>query len=274
MDDFPTKELKIPTILAFFKTLIFTFVSENIISIMFQSTLAIVLNTVKCSDKTVIIHLFTKESGKGSYIIKGVYGKKSALRLSMLQPLSIIEVETSNQKSRDIQYIKEGKTVFVFEDICFNPAKTAISLFIAEVLLRSLRETEKDEQLFDFLHKSIALLDNCKAGTANFHLIFLLEFSRYLGFYPNTEDMNEGYYFDLQNGSFVARQPLHQHYLSPKWAEIISGLTKMNYENLHQYAVSREQRAEILRWLLDYYRLHVSDFGKLKSLDVLQILFD
>ncbi|MDR1698759.1 MAG: DNA repair protein RecO [Prevotellaceae bacterium] len=241
---------------------------------MFQSTLAIVLNVVKCSDKSLIVHLFTKEGGKGSFIVKGVHGKKSALRLSMLQPLSIIEIEMSNRKSRDIQYIKEGKTAFVFEELHFNPAKSAIALFIAEVLLRSLRETEKDEALFDFLHKSIVLLDGCKNGTANFHLIFLVEFSRHLGFYPNVEERQPNAYFDLQNGSFVPARPLHAHYLTPQWAEVIFHLTKMNYSHLPQYRISREQRTEILRWLLDYYRLHVSDFGKLKSLDVLQMLFD
>lgn len=241
---------------------------------MFQSTPAIVLNVVKCSDKSLIVHLFTKESGKGSFVVKGVHGKKSALRLSMLQPLSIIEIETSNRKNRDIQYIKEGKTAVVFEDIYFNPAKNAIALFIAEVLLRSLRETEKDEALFEFLHQSIVLLDRCKTGTANFHLVFLVQFSRHLGFYPNVEEKQSNAYFDLQNGSFVAARPLHIYYLTPQWAEVIFQLTRMDYNNLHQYQISREQRAEILRFLLDYYRLHVSDFGRPKSLEVLQALFD
>jgi DNA repair protein RecO (recombination protein O) len=206
--------------------------------------------------------------------MKGLHSKKAAVHPSLLQPLSIVEVETSTQKSREIQYIKAGKTAVMFEDICVNPAKTAIALFVAEVLNRSLRETEKDEALFDFLYNSIVLLDKCKAGAANFHLVFLLEYSRYLGFYPNAEDKQAGSYFDLQNGAFCSLPPLHAYYLMPDWAEIIFQLTRMNYDNLHQYSVSRGQRAEILRYLMDYYRLHLSDFGKLKSLEVLQMLFD
>ena len=83
-----------------------------------------------------------------------------------------------------------------------------------------------------------------------------------------------GSYFDMLNGVFVDRIPLHRHYLNPQESLVLSRLFKMDFENMSLYTFSRQERVFILRRILDYYRLHLPDFPEIKSLPVLQSLFD
>ena len=120
---------------------------------------------------------------------------------------------------------------------------------------------------------SVQWLDACNEGFANFHLVFLIRLSRFLGFYPNLENYTEGCYFDLMNACFVHEQPLHGMFLRPQEASHIRLLTRMNYETMHLFSMSRAERSRCLEIICEYYRLHLPDFPELKSLAVLQELF-
>ena len=146
-------------------------------------------------------------------------------------------------------------------------------MFLAEFLYRSLREEAENRPLFAYLEHSIRWLDECERGFANFHLVFLMRFSRFLGLYPNTEDYDEGCFFDLLNACFTPIQPSHGAFLKPDEASHINILMRMNYETMHLFAMSRAERNRCLTIINDYYRLHLPDFPLLKSLDVLKELF-
>jgi DNA repair protein RecO (recombination protein O) len=49
---------------------------------------------------------------------------------------------------------------------------------------------------------------------------------------------------------------------------------RLNYETMGLFAMNRQQRQRCLAIVMDYYRLHLPDFPQLKSLDILQELFD
>jgi DNA repair protein RecO (recombination protein O) len=60
-------------------------------------------------------------------------------------------------------------------------------MFVSEVLHHSIHEEENNESLFDFL-AALLWLDN-HDEMANFHLILMLETTKYLGFI-HTSDMD------------------------------------------------------------------------------------
>ena len=150
-----------------------------------------------------------------------------------------------------------------------------MALFLSEFLYRAVREEAENRPLFAYLQHSIIWLDECGGGFANFHLVFLMRLSRFLGLYPNLEDYHTGDYFDLLNACFTSIRPqLHSSYINPEEAGRLRQLMRMNYETMHLFGMSRAERARCLAIMNDYYRLHLPDFPALKSLEVLKELFD
>jgi DNA repair protein RecO (recombination protein O) len=236
-------------------------------------TTGIVLHSIKHTDSSTIITVYTRQFGRVSYMVYGVNKKKSVCRAAFLQPLSIVEMDVFHIPGKDIQRIKDMKMECQFTSIPFNPIKNSVALFLSEILFRTLRQTEPDENLFLFLENSIQQLDCCEEGIANFHLVFLIKLSRYLGFEPNMED-NNGKYFDLMNGVFLKNKPLHAHFLLPEAATDFVFLLQTDYSNMHKLILTREKRTNLLKSLVEYYRLHIPEFHGLHSLAVLQSLFD
>jgi DNA repair protein RecO (recombination protein O) len=193
---------------------------------------------------------------------------------ALFLPLSVIEMEVEHLNSRDLQRIREAKTCFPLTSIPAHPVKNIIALFLSEILYRAIRTREPDARLFDYLYESIRWLELAEQGVANFHLVFLIRLVRYFGFYPNAESYQPGCFFDMLNGVFTGRPPEHRHYLNEEDSIIFSRLLRMNYQNMAVYAFSRHERSNIIHRMLEYYRLHLSDFPEIKSLPVMQSLFD
>lgn len=235
---------------------------------------AIVLHCLAYNDTTNIVHLYTEDFGRVSYLATRSHSKRSNLKSALFLPLSLVEIEAEHKNNRSLQRIKEIRSIYSFNGIPYDPVKNVVSLFLAEVLYRSLREMEKNPPLYDYLFRSIQYLDLCEKGMANFHLVFLIKLTRYLGFYPNVEDQQPNWYFDLQGGSFTPTRPQHNAWLAPREATNFAVLMRMNFENMHAFQFERHQRVEILRQMLNYYRMHLTDFPSIKSLSVLQELYD
>lgn len=234
---------------------------------------AIVLHKVRYSDKDSIVYLYSADFGRIAYLMAN-QKKKGLLSPSLFQSLSLIEYEAEHKESRSLQRIKEARCLYVLNGILQQPVKNAISLFLAEVLYRILHESERDIELFDFLRQSIEILDLCEKGTANFHLVFLIKLTRLLGFYPNLEEGRPNDYFDLQAGRFCSSMPSHNAWLKPTDALAFTKLLRMDFHNLGVFRFERKERMDILRQMLDYYRIHLGEFPDIKSLEILHELFE
>ena len=102
----------------------------------------------------------------------------------------------------------------------------------------------------------------------------MLRLSRFVGFYPNLDDFVPGCLFDLREARFVRTVPLHPDFLRSDEAARLHDLFRMNYETMHLFRMSRQDRNRVTELALRYYRLHVPDMPELKCLDVLKTLFD
>lgn len=241
---------------------------------MLMKTRGIVLHSIPYNDKYAIVYMYTEAFGRSSYLVSRSRGKRSMVSKSLFMPLSVLEMEVDHQAKRDLHRIRESKSCFPQGELFCNPVKNVLALFLAEVLLRVVRETEPDDRLFDYLVQSIRLLEVTEAGIANFHLVFLLGLLRYLGIFPNVDSSAADSYFDLLDGVFVAQRPMHPHYLNPNDSQVFARLLRISYENMSLYAFSRQDRVTIIQHILAYYRLHLPDFPEIKSLSVMQSLFD
>lgn len=251
-----------------------TFVFVNDTVDMLSKTRGIVLHSIPYNDTYSIIYMYTEQFGRASYLVARNRGKKTAVSKALFIPLSAVEMEVDHRNKRDLHRIRESKLCYPFTHVLTDPVKNALALFVAEILFRVVKDTEPDARLFDFLYRSIYLLETTEDGIANFHLVFLLHLLSYLGIYPNVDSYIEGYYFDMQSGVFADRPPLHRYYLNREESVIFARLFKISYENMSLYAFSRSDRVLILNRMLTYYRLHLPEIPEIKSLAILQSLFD
>jgi DNA repair protein RecO (recombination protein O) len=241
---------------------------------MLTKTRGIVLLSFPYSDDYSIVHIYTEAYGRTPYMVSRARSRKSAVSKALFMPLAIIDMEVDHHNNRELQRIRETRLAYPLNHLFTDPVKNALALFLAEVLFRVIRVTEADGPLFDFLYRSILLLEETERGVANFHLVFLLQLLAHLGFQPNTETYAEGSFFDMLNGIFIPRPPLHKHFLDKEESQVFARLFRINYENMSLYAFSRHERVGILQRMITYYRLHLPEIPEIKSLAIFQSLFD
>ena len=239
---------------------------------MLHKTQGIVLGTSRYNDIYSITHLFTRDFGRISYLLPRTHGRRSKIKTSLFFPLSVLSLEVEHMPLRDVQRLKDAERQFPLYEINSDMTKISLAFFLSEFLSRVLRESDHNDLIFDFLKNSVETLEAADKGLANFHLAFMLGLTRYLGVYPNVDLVGKNSWFDLLNGEYVGRMPLHAYYLSREQSAFLSHLHRMHYGNMHLFRLSRQNRNTIVDYLLEYYRLHIYDFPPLKSLEVLREL--
>lgn len=240
---------------------------------MLTKTEAIVLRYIKYGDNRMIVDLFTKDRGVLAFAVPISRSGRSKVRRQMFSPLALLDVECDVRPRLRMHRISEARLSCPLPSIASDPYKLSVSLFVAEFLCHVLRGEQQDGRLFDYISDSIRWLDGCSGRFANFHLVFLMRLSRFLGFYPNLDGYASGSCFDLRAGCFCAVPPLHRDYLVPGEAGRMQTLMRMNFATMHLFRMSRDERNRLLEVILDYYRIHVPEFPELRSLSVLRELF-
>jgi DNA repair protein RecO (recombination protein O) len=238
---------------------------------MLISTKAIVLNTLKYGDNAVIAKLYTQHSGIVSFMVNGVFGKKGGNKSSFLQPLSLLEVVMQVRNNKSLQTLKEIKVEIPFSTIYQSPVKIAQSLFLAEVLHHTIKEEEANPSLFDFIHASIHYFDAFSNNIPNFHLKFLLDFSRFLGFYPTNNFTEETPFFQFTDGVFLNHHA--DTCLDIDKSSVIGKLINYKVNELQLIPLNRNQRQIIVKHLIDYYKWHIPSLPLFKTTDVLEAVF-
>jgi len=240
---------------------------------MFEQTRAIVLNNLKYSDNSSITHFYTEKFGRLSVMIRHSKSKKSVSKKSVLQPFFLLNLDIQYKQNREIQQCKEIVNLPVFNDIPFNIVKSSIVLFLAEFLTKVLKEEEANPSLFEFLHNSIQLFDQTEAGAANFHLMFLYELTKFLGFYPENNYSKKNCYFNLRDGYYSGYIESEEVSLDKDYSALLNSIAYKGFSLLDKIELSRNQRTKLLLALINYYKFHLPDVGKIKSLDVLNQVF-
>lgn len=240
---------------------------------MLTKTQAIVLHALKYGESRMIVDMFTRDQGRLSFIVNLPKTQKGRLKKQYFQPLTLLDVEADIRPKAQLQKLRDIRLLRPFTSIPFQPEKLSISLFIAEFLYHALRGEQQNIPLFDYIESSIMWLDERDEHYANFHLVFLMRLSRFLGFYPNMEDYVSGCYFDLRASVFVPSVPVHKDFLQPQEAEKLQLMMRMDYPTMHLYRLSRTDRQRLLDLALTYYQLHLPDFPELHSLTVLEELY-
>lgn len=236
---------------------------------MLVKTKAIVISSLKFQEKSLIVKCFTESHGLKSYFVRDAFsGRKSNQKIAYFQPLSLLEIEAVHKNKGTLENFKEIKISTPYQTIHTDIYKSTIVLFISEVLYHSIHEEEKNESLFSFLETALLWLDH-HDEIANFHLILLLETTKFLGFYPDVSDVDLPF-FDSSEGVFSPFQGISS--LTAHETILFKKLIDLRFDN-DQKIFHVIERQLILKTLIDYYSYHLDGFRRPKSLDVLKEVF-
>lgn len=233
----------------------------------------IVLHTLKYGDTSMVVFLFTDVGGRRSFMVPGVRSHSGhGSKLAVFQPAFPVEFEGLEPSRQQMHRFREVHAGFLLRSIPFDVRKSTMALFIAEVLYRLVRESESNEALFDFVWNSVGALDEMEEGVANFHLWFLANLSRFLGFYPGNEH-TPGAWFDIREGLFTPVRPTHTSVMEPACAELLNALTGCDTRRLAALGLNREQRVEFLNAMLSYLAYHLDAVHAVQSVRILREVF-
>jgi DNA repair protein RecO (recombination protein O) len=232
-------------------------------------TRAIVLQSIKYGDNSLIVKMITEELGIQSYMVKGVFGKKSKMKAALFQNMTMLEI-VADSSDNSLGFIREISLSHCYKSIASDIKKSTIIIFISELLSKSISESETDTDLFNFIYDSMIWLDEAISGYANFPLVFAIQLSKFLGFFPNIDTYSEGSSFDLLDGNFkTTHNDIYQIDNEP--SQFLYKLCRYNNDNL---TISNATRRKLLEAIVMYYKLHADNVREIKSYEILRTLLD
>lgn len=208
------------------------------------------MNFIKFRETSIIAKVYTEEFGLLSLIINGVRSKKSKIGIALFQPLTLLDLVVFYKDNKSIKRLSEVKCSVPFGDIPFEIKKSCLTIFISEVLVKTLKEEVNDKELFSFLFSAILFLDQ-EEFNPDFHVWFLIRLSHYLGFGPeNATDIVP------VNSDFIA---------------LVEELISKDDEIFK--LPSNSARRRVLEFVISFYSGNMDNFRDLKSLKVLNEIF-
>lgn len=217
------------------------------------------LSYFRYRETSVIVRVYTEAFGLQSYLVNGVRSAKSKTnRIALFQPLTLLDMVVYYRPDRELHRLSEVKTNHPFQSIPFDMAKASIALFISELMTKSLKEETGNPELFQFLENSILFLEEAPGHFENFHLVFLLKLSFYLGFGPESDRE-----FDEQ-----LRDRSYPFLPDTETTDALNVFLRRPYGT--PVRLSRTNRNELVDALIAYYGIHIDSLGEVRSLAVLR----
>ncbi len=240
---------------------------------MLVSTEGIVLKKTRYGDTVSIVTIYTRASGIMVFSFKGKPGR-TFNGAALLAPMTLVRLVTDVRHGKSIQYTRELSLLKPYKHIHHDTVKGGVLLFLNELLLKVLKEEESNESLFDFLLRTLTILDEQIPLHPSYHLSFMIHLTFFLGFFPHNGNRLENSCFDLREGSFVHPPFLHQEILNSSVSHWLNELINIPFDQYQLFLAGKAIRNQLLDALICFYQLHVAGFGDMKSLPVLRSLSD
>lgn len=218
---------------------------------MLHKIKGVVFRFTKYGETSIIVTVFTDQLGLQSYLVNGVRSKSSKSKIALFQPLTILEMVVYYREHANINRIKEVRCLYPYQNLYHDMIKSSVGMFVNEVINKAIKEESHTQNLCEFLVSSLITLDNLTETVENFHLIFLIKLSRFLGF--GAHNVNE-----------ILVGKVTDHLIEG----LLEKLLKSDYTM--KVPMSNIQRREILDLLISYYHDHAGMSGELKSMQVLR----
>ena len=221
---------------------------------MLHKTRGIVFRFTKYGETSIIVNIFTELFGLQSYVVNGVRSKSAKNKIALYQPLTLLDMVVYHKENVNVLRIKEISCLHPYQTIQHDIRKSAIAMFLNEIVNKAVKEQSHAEEICSFMIDSFIALDEI-AAPENFHLIFLLKLSRFLGFGPQTNDeVLDGWLLDGEEEALLRK------------------MLTANYDQ--DIPMDYLSRRHVLDALLRFYATHSENFGEIRSVQVLKEMFN
>jgi DNA repair protein RecO (recombination protein O) len=234
---------------------------------------AVVLHTLKYRDTSLLVYAYTDLFGRQTYLVNGVRSDKNKAGMACFQALSLLDAVAYHHPKNDIQRLSEYHLTVPLQHLAFDVHKNAIAIFMGEVVYKTVREQEPNEQLFHFLQQSVLELENIEAGAANYHLYFLAHLAAYLGYASGNDYRPEYTYFDISTGEFTTIKPKHELFFDAGQTTLFGRLLKASVDDLPDICLHHSQRNVFVDNMLRFYNHHFDTLSPIRSWMVLSEVF-
>ncbi|MFZ0389807.1 MAG: DNA repair protein RecO [Calditrichia bacterium] len=245
-------------------------------------TEALVVHSIRWSETSKIVHLFTEKIGSVKVLAKGALRPKSSFR-GTLENLNHLEVVLNIRESRSLQHIHQAALLDSFSNIRDNLDATAEAFAILELIQKLLRFNEPGELLF---RQTIGILQDLNrpgSNSAGFsHLLrYLLILTDYLGFswefgycrgcgtvpgrFPLQVDVPTGAVYCRSCNPPQGAASVRLEY--PQW-EL---LRRLKAGSLQDAARNESAAAPLISLLLSHLNFHTEQSVQLKSLKMYRL---
>lgn len=218
---------------------------------MLHKTRGVVFRFTKYGDTSVIVTIFTSGFGLQTYIVNGVRSKSTKSKIALYQPLTLLDLVVYYKENAPIKRIKETRCFHPYQTLHSDIRKSTLAMFINEVLNKIVKEESHAEELCEFIIASLITLDTLQENVENFHLIFLLKLSRFLGF-----------------GAGNTNEVLGWRITDTTIEDALAKLITADYGD--NVPLTTEHRRELLSLLIAFYNDHTQMLGEMKSIQVLR----
>lgn len=208
----------------------------------------IVLTTTKVGENALVVHTLSREWGRRGFLVRSA--KKTGTTLFL--PLNILEADVVENSKSELWTLKNITLKDALEGIRGNLKKNTMTLFLSEVLFRTVRDGANEDGLYEWCVGSILTLNALEADFANFPVRFLLELAGALGFRPTFDDIAP-----------FAGEHLNQ----------MKALTTADFSESLLLPLSGAVRNALCEELLQYLSYHTEANIQVKSLAVLRELY-
>ena len=208
----------------------------------------IVLNTTRVKENSIVLHTISRTYGRRSFLVR--VGKNAGMSYSL--PLNLLEVSVTENPKSDLWYARVVSAEAPLNSIRDNIYKNTISLFMAEVLFRIVKQGNAEDGLYDWCRRQILTLDALETDFSNFHIRFLLELAVALGFRPQLNDI----------------LPFTGEYQS-----VIESFMTSSLAESMLIPLSGQVRNDLASSLIRYLEFHTESTINIRSLAVLRELF-
>jgi DNA repair protein RecO (recombination protein O) len=240
-----------------------------------HTTKAIILKTVAYGDTSLIVTALTELFGMQTYMVKGVRKstKTQSTKASFFQLAAHLEMVVYHNPLKQINFVKEFRWQTMYQSIYQNVVRNSIALFTIELLQKTIKEPDSNPELFYFVEDVLQAIDvSNNSIAANLPIYIALHLPNLFGI-QIIDDYNSNNHniLDLKEGCFTNELPLHNNIVNEPHSKNISDFLKALHPNdLEGIALNGKARKEILDYIEIFYLLHVSDFGKIKTLPILR----
>ena len=238
---------------------------------------AIVLRSIKHSETSRIISVYTELKGRISLLAKGARKAKPHVPMDTF---SLLNVVYRYKSSREIQLLTSVESLNSFLSIRDNLNKSSIAFQMCELTLRTTEAEDSNIMLFKALKDSLTGLNEASKNFINFLWYFEIRLLEAIGFGIEVESCRHcgknadasgpnRANFSFEQGGLLcpecSKLDEKSVTLRPETLKTLQFILKQSPDKLERISVSNDAAKQLNDVLAGYFRHHIEDMRRLNS---------